>query len=137
MDGFLLLLVVTHKPIPIFRLPKSSAAFDYFVCLNGGERFPILNDFGQRDLADFNQSMNVIGHDNPGQHLKTFAMVMCHGGLDESRDAWFAQKAFTEAAIQILFEFYSLFTQSDALRSGARSIAPRVDRQQMFPLAAS
>ena len=88
--------------------------------------------------------MDVIWHHHPRQKFKPLAVMETNHLFHQRRDAGFTQKTFAEAAIQIFLQFYPLFPRSNASRSdlgdialssGARSIAPRGNGQEMLPLA--
>jgi hypothetical protein len=50
--------------------------------------------------------------------------MMKQGRFDESGNTEITQEAITEASVQVFLQLPALFAQGDALRSGARSIAP-------------
>jgi hypothetical protein len=75
-DGFTFLFLVSHKAIPIFRLPKTPGPSNRFICFDGRKGFPILHDLGEWDFSDFNQHMHMVGHDDPRQHSKALVVMM-------------------------------------------------------------
>ena len=124
-NGLERLFRIAHVAIPIVRLPKSPRPAEQFVRRHRRHGFPVLHNPRQRCQADLDECVDVIRHHHPRQKFKPLALMETNRLFHQRRDAGIAQKTFAEAAIQIFLQFYPLFTRSNALLSGARSIAPR------------
>lgn len=59
------MLLVTHEGIPIAVLPEFTAPSQDLVCLLGGESFSSVQQLGHRHTENFEEEMNVVGHNHP------------------------------------------------------------------------
>jgi len=134
-NGLRNLLLIAHVMVPVVWLPEAPRPAEQFVRLHRHKGFPVLHNPRQWCRADLDERVDVVRHHHPGHQFKLPAMMETNRLFHQRRDAGITQKTFAEAAIQIILQFYPLFSRSNALRSGARSITPCVNGQQMFPFA--
>ena len=110
MPGFQLMFHIAHIGVKIVFSPKRATLPENLIRLAGGVAFQFLDDFGQRCIANFEEQMNVIGHDDPCEQVIPLCVMKPKGVFNELGDVRPAQMTFAPATIQIIFKLRAAFT---------------------------
>jgi len=95
---------VAHVTIEILTLPKFAVPLQKPVCFMTRKGFPRVQHVSQwKAFPRFNQRVNVIWHDAPGQKTIALSVEMKQRTLNQTRDVRLTQPATAMTGVEVFF----------------------------------
>lgn len=95
---------VAHIGVKIVFSPECAVLPENFIRFTGGVAFQFLDDLGQRCLADFDEPMDVVGHDNPREPVMPLPVMEPEGVFSQPGDVRPTQTTFAATTDEVGFQ---------------------------------
>jgi len=99
------MFTVTHKRVPVIRLPKLTTPSKEPVRLLRCVLLPTLQNFRHRCGIHFEQRVNVIRHYDPCAQVITLTVEESHRIFADLSNLWATQMTFAPASVEISLQF--------------------------------